>query len=123
MALGLSVSVALTTGLLFEAWSRKTGNQQKKEVYRFFGVSLLLSLFTGLVAEAVYRVVCLMIPTGSLISNLGICVITAVIFLIALGGVGRLFRIKEIQILYENLSTKVMPWIKKEKKTQGKNRS
>jgi len=39
VALGLSLSVIITTGALFEAWSRKTKNAGRSEVYAFFGIT------------------------------------------------------------------------------------
>jgi len=117
VALGLSVSVALTTGLLFEAWSRKTGNDGKYEVYRFFGVTVLVSLVTGLASEAAYRGLVLLIPAHGLIPDFSICMVTGIIFLILLGMMGRLCRIPEIQTLYEKLFIKVMPWVKNKRST------
>jgi len=113
VALGLSISVALTTGLLYEAWNRKTQNESKSEVYRFFGVSILVSLVTGLLLQAVYTGVTTLIVPGRFIPNLIICMVLGIVFLLVLGATGRLFRIPEIQTLYERLFSKMMPWIKK----------
>ena len=113
VALGLSVSVALTTGLLFEAWNRKTGNDAKYQVYQFFGVSVLVSLVIGVMLETIYLGLTTLIPPGPLVSNILICMITGIIFLLLLGLMGKLCKITQIQILYEKLFTKMMPWVKK----------
>ncbi|WDP93086.1 MAG: murein biosynthesis integral membrane protein MurJ [Desulfobacter sp.] len=120
VAAGLSLSVALTTGLLFEAWSRRTGNKGKTDVYRFFLVCVLLSLASGAALEAVYAGITRIVPTGGLISNLCICTATGLAFLAILGGLGRLFNISEILTLYERIYgktlkkiiSKVVPWEK-----------
>lgn len=112
VAAGLSISVALTTGLLFEAWSRKTNNQGRWAVYKFFFISLLLSLAVGAILVPVYHTLVQIIPPGGLIPDLGICLITGLVFLVVLGGLGRLFKISEIQTLFGKMYGKIVKKIR-----------
>ena len=112
VALGLSVSVALTTGLLFEAWNRKSENTGKRDVYRFFGIMALISLVLGILLQAAYSILIIVITPGALLKNLLICMITGIIFLLLLGSIGKLCRIREINTLYTKIFAKVVPWYK-----------
>ena len=113
VALGLSVSVMLTTGLLFETWSRKTGNSGKNEVYRFFCTQVMIGLLLYPLLQATYWGMNWVMPGESLVARIGICAVTGAVFVVLLGLVGRLFKIREIQMLYDKILTKGVPWVKK----------
>ncbi|MDD9305110.1 MAG: murein biosynthesis integral membrane protein MurJ [Desulfobacter sp.] len=113
VALGLSLSVALTCGLLFETWNRKTQNTEKHEVYRFFFVLVLVSSGLGAMLQGVYLLVIQLILPGSLINNLMICALMGIVFLFMFGLIGKIFHIPEIHTLYHTLFKKVFAWGKK----------
>ncbi len=103
VAAGLSLSAALTTGLLFEAWSRRTDNREKWAVYRFFGVALMLSIAIGIILELFHSFVLVILPSPGLLSNLGKCAATGLVFLVLLWGMGLMFNISEIHALYNRI--------------------
>jgi len=100
VAFGLALSVIITTGALFEVWSRKTRNTGKSDVYAFFGAMLLVSIVVWLGLKAVHAGVVHLIPVSGFFTHLVICIIVGTIFLIMLAGIGRVFKIREINTLF-----------------------
>ena len=106
VALGLSLSVIITTGVLFEAWNRKTKNTGRSEVYAFFGLMLLVSIVVWLILKAVYAGILGLIPISGFFAHIFICIIIGTLFLIILAGLGKILKIKEISTLYTKVLTK-----------------
>ena len=118
VALGLSLTVAVSTGLLFEVWNRKSKNNEKGLVYRFFIKMVLISIIFGIVLQLTYMTVTFLILPGTLAMNLLICIITGIIFLFLFGLTGKICHISEINILYGKVLSKVIPWYKKSNSPQ-----
>jgi len=112
VALGLSVSVTVSSFLLFESWNRRTHNTGKKEVYNFFLKLVIVSLAMGGILQLIYEILSTKILLGSLVSNLTICIILGIIFLILLFLMGRILGIKEILTLYGKIFRRIFPWQK-----------
>ncbi len=109
VAAGLSLSVALTTGLLFEAWSRKTNNTGKWAVYQFFWVSLMLSVIVGILLELFHSFLLVpMFPANGLIANLGKSAAIGLMFIVLLWILGLMFNINEIHLLYHRIYSKAI---------------
>jgi len=106
VALGLSLSVIITTGALFEVWSRKTKNAGRSDVYISFGVMLLVSILVWLVLKAIYVGIIHLIPITGFFTHIFICIIVGIFFLILLAGMGKFFKIREVSTLYAKVLTK-----------------
>jgi putative peptidoglycan lipid II flippase len=113
VALGLSISVTLSSLLLFECWNRRTKNTGKREVYLFFIKLIPLSLFLGGILQASLLGLRLFFDPTGLIDALIICTITGIIFSILLPLTGKILGIKEILILYDKIFRRILPWQKK----------
>ena len=112
VALGLSLSVILTTFLLFEAWSRKSGNAGKKEVYLFFLKLIPLSIAMGAAAMVFRYGWGLVLPDTDLFSALAVGILTGLGFLVLLPRAGDFLKIHEIRTLYEKIFQRILPWRK-----------
>ena len=113
VALSLSLSVAMTTFLLYEAWSRKTQNPGKGEVYLFFVKLTGLSLITGILLELLHRwLIRLIVPDG-MSRALVVCAIMGIVFVAGMLAAGRVLKIREIQILFNKLQRRIRPWDQK----------
>ncbi len=106
VALGLSLSVILSTAALFEVWNRKTGNSDKSGVYKFFLVMVLVSIAAWVVLKGAYTAIVLVIPARGILPDISVCVLVGSIFLGFLGGIGKIFNIREINSLYVRILTK-----------------
>ena len=106
VAAGLSLSVIITTGALFEVWSRKTKNAERSMVYLFFGKMLLVSIVVWLVLKAVYTQIIHLIPITGFLGHITICILIGTLFLIILAGIGKAFNIREISTLYAKILAK-----------------
>lgn len=106
VAFGLSLSVIITTGALFEVWGRKTKNTGRSDVYFFFGVMVLVSIAVWLILKAIYIGIIHLIPISGFFAHIFICIFVGTLFLIILAGIGKIFKIKEINTLYAKVLTK-----------------
>ncbi|MCG8548977.1 MAG: murein biosynthesis integral membrane protein MurJ [Desulfobacterales bacterium] len=106
VALGLSLSVIITTGALFEVWGRKTKNSGRSEVYTFFGVMLTVSIAVWLILKAAYAGIVHLIPISGFFAHILICIIVGTLFLFILASIGKVFKIQEISTLYAKVLTK-----------------
>ncbi|RLB88408.1 MAG: murein biosynthesis integral membrane protein MurJ, partial [Deltaproteobacteria bacterium] len=112
VALGLSLSVILSSLLLFECWNRKARNMQKKEVYYFFFKLIPISLVLGGILQVILVGLRQIFDAGTLGGNLIICIITGLAFSVLLPLFGVLLRITEISILYDKIFRRILPWQK-----------
>jgi putative peptidoglycan lipid II flippase len=117
VALGLSLSVILSSFLLFECWNRKSRNTEKKEVYLFFLKLVPISLVLGGVLQGILVGLRLIFNAGTLGGNLVICTITFLAFSVLLPLFGVLLRITEISILYDKIFRRIVPWQKKKQES------
>ncbi len=113
VAFTLSLSVALTTFLLYEVWNRKTGNPGKKRVYFFFMKLAGLSLVLGFVLEVIHMGLARLLVPDHLAPALGLCIIMGLVFTAGILIMGRILNIKEIRILFDKLIGRIWPWGKK----------
>ncbi len=113
IALGLSLSVILQAIVLYECWNKKSLNSEKKEVYLFFCKMMPISLILGvLLFFSVFGLRALFFPMtfkGAFI----IISLSGIEFMILFFLIGKIFKINEILALYEKLSKKGFPWMKK----------
>jgi putative peptidoglycan lipid II flippase len=112
VALGLTISVTLSSFLLFECWSRKSQNTKKKEVYLFFLKLIPATLILGIILQILYLKIVNMLDPSTIVHNLIICTIVGLAFFILLPIIGYVLRIKEIHILYDKISRRIIPWQK-----------
>ncbi len=113
VALGLSLSLTLSSLLLFECWNRKNQNTGKKEVYTFFLKLIPASLLLGGLLQVILVELRQIFDPATLGGNLINCIIIGVIFSIFLPLIGLILRIKEISILYDKIFRRKSPWQKK----------
>ena len=117
IALGLSLSVVLQAFVLYECWNKKSGNTEKKEVYLFFLKIIPVSLFMGVIlffsVLGLRNVFNSMIFYGALIVTVLSGLECLILFFLA----GKILKIQEILFLYEKISKKVFPWMKKSSKS------
>lgn len=118
VALGLSLSVIVSSLLLFECWNRKSQNTQKKEVYHFFFKLVPISLVLGGILQGILMGLRPLFDPGTLAGNLMICIIVGLVFSVLLPLFGVLLRIKEISILYDKIFRRILPWQKKKAENQ-----
>jgi len=114
VALGLSVSVTLSSLLLFECWNRKAKNIEKMQVYTFFLKLVPISFVLGALLQAAAMGLRQLFDPTTLYGSLIICVCTGLIFLILLPLMGRISGIREINLLYDKIFRRILPWLKKE---------
>ena len=103
LALGLSISVAFQVFALFECWSRKNDNPDKKQVYLFFLKIMLISLLMGVLLYFSVSVLRAIFPYHSFKAALIISFITGIEFILLLLAIGKLFKINELSILFEKI--------------------
>ncbi len=120
VALGLTTSVTLSSFLLFEFWSRKSKNTQKNEVYLFFLKLIPATLILGIILQTIYLGLGKILDPTAPGPGLMICTITGLAFLLLLPAIGYALGIKEINILYDKIFKRIIPWQKN--KTQDLNR-
>ncbi|OGR20801.1 MAG: murein biosynthesis integral membrane protein MurJ [Desulfobacula sp. RIFOXYA12_FULL_46_16] len=113
IALGLSLSVIVQAFVLYECWSKKSGNSEKKEVYLFFLNIIPVSFFMGILlflsVFALRKVFDSMAFHGALM----IAGITGIEFVILFFLAGKILKINEILVLYEKILHRFLPWMKK----------
>jgi len=112
VALGLTISVTLSSLLLFECWSRKSQNNQKNEVYLFFLKLIPATLILGIILQVIYLGLAKMLDPSAPVPGLIICTITGLAFLFLLPAIGYVLGIKEIHILYDKIFRRIIPWKK-----------
>lgn len=113
LALGLSLSVAISSFLLFECWNRKTQNHEKTQVYVFFGKLVLVSLLLGALLQAAAMGLRTLVDTSLFGGSFLVCALVSLIFAILLPLLGLALRIQEIQVLYDKIFKRILPWKKK----------
>lgn len=113
VALGLSLSVILQTIVLFECWSKKSVNAEKKQVYLFFLKTLLISLSMGCILFISASVLRNFIDPSALWGSFAIVCIIGIEFLCLFFLIGMMLKIQEILILFENIHKRLLPWMKK----------
>ncbi len=114
VALGLSLTAIFSSFLLFECWNRKTQNHGKAEVYVFFGKLLLVSLLLGALLQPVYWGLRTLLPPATFGGSFLLCTLVGLVFAFLLPLIGLALRIREIQILYDKLLRRFVPWMKKD---------
>ena len=114
VAAGLSLSVILQCFVLYESWSRKSGNTQKQTVYLFLLKIVPVSLFTGLPLYVSAKLLRTAIAVSSdFIQALVVLSILSVecvaLFFIA----GIVFKIEEIPAFINRIYKRMALWKKK----------
>ncbi len=113
VALGLSLSVILTTFLLYEAWNRRSNNQDKTKVYGFFLKLVPLSMAMGALSALARHLFAMVLPPHHLFPALAVGMATGMVFVILLPLAGKMFKMEEIPILYERILKRILPWQRK----------
>ena len=108
--MGLSLSVIVQAFVLFECWSKKSVNSGKKQVYLFLlkvmGISLVIGGILFITAVGLRS----FIDHSGFLSSLTIAGIVGIEFLILFYLAGRVFKIAEIIIVYDNIFTRLFLW-------------
>ncbi len=113
VALGLSLSVILQAFVLFECWSRKSGNSGKKKVYGALGRMCVLGLVLGSVLRGLVLFLRQFLDSFSFLGALTISAATGTAFLILFFGAGHVLAIPEITRFYEKFCQRRPSWMKK----------
>ncbi|MBU1195287.1 MAG: murein biosynthesis integral membrane protein MurJ [Proteobacteria bacterium] len=113
VALGLSVSAIIQCLVLFECWSKKSKNAQKKQVYFYLLKLLPISLVIGLILFASAGFLRQIFDSFTFSGAMNIALITGTEFLLIFYAAGRIFKITEIFLLYENTYKRIISWKKK----------
>ncbi|WP_022663614.1 murein biosynthesis integral membrane protein MurJ [Desulfospira joergensenii] len=107
VALGLTLSAAMNSFLLFECWNRKSQNKGKKEVYLFFLKMVFLGLMVAGVLFPVHLGLVQFIEPGSVFRALALCLFIGVIFLILMPLAGKSLRIQEISEFFDKIFSRL----------------
>lgn len=110
VALALSGSAFLQVVVLYELWNRRTKNQGKWQVYRFFCKISLVSILIGMAFSGVTSFLYRFIDPTSFSGAFSVCAISAPIFLLLFAGAGYVFRIDEIFTLAKAVKQKAVKW-------------
>ncbi len=113
VALGLSLSVIIQAVILFECWSKKSSNLEKKGVYLFFLKIIPVSLIIGCTLFVTKYGLKNLFDQSTLSGSISISSIVGVEFLFLFFLAGAVFKIQEIIMLYENIYKKLFPHLKK----------
>ncbi|MGM0644728.1 MAG: murein biosynthesis integral membrane protein MurJ [Thermodesulfobacteriota bacterium] len=96
VAIALSVSAFLQVMVLYELWSRRTGNRGKTGVYLFFLKISLISILIGLILSGITSFLYRFADHTTLTGALRVCAVATPAFFILFIGAGYTFRIHEI---------------------------
>lgn len=113
VALGLSISVILQAFVLFECWSKKNVNHEKKSVYLFFLKIILISMIMGGILLVSASALKTFIDASGVLGSFTIACLIGVEFLILFFLSGAVFKIQEIHILFKTIYQRLFPWMKK----------
>ena len=113
VALGLSLSVIIQAVILFECWSKKSSNLEKKGVYLFFLKIIPVSLIIGCTLFVTKYGLKNLFDQSTLSGSVSICSIVGVEFLFLFFLAGAVFKIPEILMIYENIYKKLFLNLKK----------
>jgi putative peptidoglycan lipid II flippase len=113
VALGLSLSVIIQAVILFECWSKKSSNLEKKGVYLFLLKIISLSLIIGFFLFVTKYGLKNLFDQLTFSGSISISSIIGVEFLFLFFLAGAVFKIPEILMLYENIFKKLLPRLKK----------
>lgn len=96
LALAVSVSAVLQSGLLYLLWNRRSGNIESRFVYLLFGKLLLLSAVVGAMSWGMRTVVLRFLDPASLFDSLLMCLIIGSIFTGLFVAAGLALRVQEV---------------------------
>jgi len=113
VALGLSLSVIIQAFVLFECWSKKSLNSERKAVYLFFLKMLPISLLIGCILFITAAGARNFIDHSTFAGSFIIICLIGIEFLFLFFSTGFIFKIPEIHILFETIYLRLFPWIKK----------
>jgi len=113
VALGLSISVIIQAFVLFECWSKKSKNIQKKEVYLFFFKMVPTGVLIGFILFISTFFLRNFIEHDHLSGSLVIVTLIGIEFFSLFYLIGYVFKISEILILYKNIYQRFYLWKKK----------
>ena len=116
----LSVSIVFQVLLLFESWSRESGNSRKADVYLFFFKTLLISIVIALPLYVTHELLVRFLPVQAFAGTFAVCVVTGLEFILIFYLAGRMLKISEIQNLFQNVIRRLLPWKKRSSASQTK---
>lgn len=106
VAAGLSLAVMIQSFVLFESWSQKSANLEKRSVYAFFLKMLPLSAVIGLVLVLSVTGLRQLFGSSTFYGCLATCILAGIEFLCLFYGSGIFFKINEIRTIYANVRQK-----------------
>ncbi|MDZ7291456.1 MAG: murein biosynthesis integral membrane protein MurJ [candidate division KSB1 bacterium] len=107
VALAMSASAIIQTTLLYALWGRRTNNEGRGEVYRFFAKIILLSAIVCLLLLWFKTRLLQGIDHATPVGSLLICLILGTVFVIAFIGMGYIFRVDEIVGMIDRFAKKL----------------
>ncbi|MCP3874332.1 MAG: murein biosynthesis integral membrane protein MurJ [Desulfobacteraceae bacterium] len=113
VAFGLSLSVILQVGVLFECWNKKSLNTGKQGVYLFFLKMIPISIAVGTLIFFTATWLRSFIESSTHFGSLIISCLIGSEFILLFFLAGFCFKIPEIHSLYDNIYQKILQWMKK----------
>ncbi len=107
VALALSISALLNTGMLFSLWNRKSRNQGVANLYLFFLKIILISCGTGGILQQFRHMLQRLIDNTTFQGAMSISILTGLLFVVLFMLSGTLFKINEISMLITKLVKKL----------------
>ncbi|SLM27396.1 putative integral membrane protein MviN [Desulfamplus magnetovallimortis] len=103
VALALSVSATLNTGVLFTIWNRRTKNFEATSLYLFMGKIILISCGMGIILWQFCHMLQVTIDNTCLKGALAVSILTGLLFFLLFVTAGFIFKIDEISVLLTKL--------------------
>lgn len=107
VALGLSISAIVQCFVLFECWSKKSKNTEKKQVYFHLLKILPLTIVIGFILFVSANFLRQIFDSLTFSGSIFIALIIGIEFLLIFYAAGRIFNITQIFSLYENVYKKL----------------
>ncbi|MCJ8502293.1 murein biosynthesis integral membrane protein MurJ [Desulfatitalea alkaliphila] len=106
VGLAISCSALIQVVLLYTLWNRRSGNSGSREVYRFYGKSILLTIPVAVLLLSIHRILLPWIDTTAFAGSLLMLMVQGVLFLLLMAVAARLFNIEEARILRQRIQNR-----------------
>ncbi len=107
LALAISLGAIVQTVILYALWNRKSDNRYSRQVYLFFLKTVMLSLIAGVLVYPVTIRLQKIFNDGGFWDAAIICIIAAGLFTLVFGGLGYIFKVKEIFDLSKQVGSRI----------------
>lgn len=109
LALAVSLSAILQSGLLYMLWNRKSGNRGSRLVYLLFGKLLLLSAAAGMMSAALRKVVLRFLAPDGMRDSLLLCLIIGTVFTALFLAASHALRVEEVMRVAGQIARRLKP--------------